>query len=52
MEAVVCESLLMLVMRILGLHIDLDQLEDEATPQFTPVATTESSLLSLVTPLY
>ena len=42
----------MLVMRILGLHIDLDQLEDEETLQFTSVATAESSLLSLVTPVY
>ena len=26
-------------------HVEVDELEDEATPQFTPVATSESSLL-------
>ena len=33
----------------LGLYRDLDRLEDEATPQFTPLATSEhiSSLLYL-----
>ena len=33
-EVVVFSCPLMLVMPVLGLHLDLDQLEDEATPQF------------------
>lgn len=42
MEAVVFEGTLILVM---GLHIELDQLENEAAPYFTLVATSESYLL-------
>ena len=29
------------MMPFAGLHLELDKLEDEATPQFTPVATFE-----------
>ena len=38
-EAAVFRAPLILMMHVLGLHIDLDQLENEATPQFMPVAT-------------
>ena len=41
--AVVIGGPQLLMMLVLGLHIDLDQHEDEATPCFTPVATPESS---------
>ena len=37
-EAVVLESPLCLVSPAFGLYRDLDQLKNEATPQFTPVA--------------
>ena len=33
-------------MPIMALNTDLHQLEDEATPVFTPIATSESSLFS------
>jgi hypothetical protein len=40
----VCGGLLILMMSVLGLHIDFDYLEDEAsTPEFTPMAALESS---------
>ena len=45
-EAIVFEDLLLLVMSISGLHMDLGQLENEATPQFTPVAILEPSCVS------
>ena len=43
MEAVVFGGPLILEKPVSRLHIDLDQLENEATPYFTLVATTESS---------
>ena len=43
MEAVVFGGPLILENFVSRLHIDLDQLENEATPYFTPVATSESS---------
>ena len=42
-EVIVFGSPLVLIMSILGLHIDLDRLENEATPYFTPVTTSGSS---------
>jgi hypothetical protein len=39
---IVFKGPLVLIMSILSLHIDLDQLENEATPYFTAVATSES----------
>ena len=47
-EAVVLKSPLILVTPILGLHTDFDQLENEATPKFTLVATSESSFFSFL----
>ena len=43
MEAVVFGDPLIPTRPVLGLHIDFDQLENEATPEFIPVATSESS---------
>ena len=39
---------LILMVSIPGLHLGLDQLEDEATAYFPPVATLESSLLLIL----
>jgi hypothetical protein len=44
-EAVVFGIPLILVMPVSVLHIELNQLEDDATPYFTPVATLEPSFL-------
>ena len=37
------------MMLVMGLHIELDQLENEATPYFTLLATLESYLLFVQT---
>ena len=42
-ETIVFGGLLILVRHVSKLHIDLDQLENDATPSFTPVATSEST---------
>ena len=42
-EAIVFGGPLVLVMPVSGLYVNLDQLENEATPYFTPLATLESS---------
>ena len=46
-EALVIEGPLILVLPVSGLYIDLDKLKNEATPQFTSLATSESSFLFL-----
>ena len=45
-EAAVVGGPLNLILPMLGLHIDLDQRKNEATPYFTPVAISESSFFS------
>lgn len=37
------EGVLILMMHIIRLHVDLDQLEDEETPYYMPVATSRST---------
>lgn len=37
-ESVVFKDPLILTLPVSGLHIELDELDDEATPSFTPVA--------------
>jgi hypothetical protein len=40
-EAIIVEGSLILVLSVSRLNIDLDQLENGATPQFTPMATSK-----------